>query len=326
MQTKSFYTLVAAAAIALVAAVWLGRSNQPASEGNVQNTSLLPGLREERNATAAVTSTGRPDQSLARFKRSADGWRIAEKSDFPADVAKLRELLFKLADANVIEAKTANPARYTELGVEDPASAKCDAPAPSAGATDKANAQKKCLEGKGVLVTLGGLKAPIKLIVGLYNGGGGGGTFVRRAGEARSLLVAGNLAIDRNPAAWMRHEVADIDAARIKEVRLTGLDGKTLRVFKEQSVDASFKVADVPVGRMLASDFVANSLGSGLSSLRADDVAAAKDVPAPDKAFKVHYLAFGGLAVDVTAWEADGKNLIQLAASNDAAQLDADVA
>jgi hypothetical protein len=341
MHAKSFYALVAAAAVALGAALWISRSNQPSSESNLQNTPLLPGLRDELNSIDAVTFVGAGNQAIASFKRAPDGWHIAEKSGFPADVSKLRELLLKLADANVIEAKTANPARYAELGVEDPAGAKCDAPAPN---TDAATTQKKCIESKGVLVTLGGLKTPLRLIVGLYNGGGGGGTFVRRDGEARSLLVAGNLAIDRNAAAWVRHEIVDIDSARIKEVRLTGLDGKTLRVYKEQSTDASFKVADVPAGRALASDFVANSLGSGLSSLRADDVAAAKDMPAPpdalarvmnpngrivDKtassAFKVHYLAFGGLAFDVIAWDADGKNLIQLVASNDAAQLDSDI-
>ncbi len=326
MNTKNFYALVAAAVVALGAALWVSRSNQPSSEANPQNAPLLPGLRDELNAVDALTFTGAGNQAIASFKRDADGWHVAEKSGFPADVSKLRELLLKLADASVIEAKTANPARYSELGVEDPASVKCEPPTATADAADQANAQKKCLEGKGVLVTLGGLKMPIRLIVGLYNGGGGGGTFVRRDGEARSLLVAGNLAIDRNAASWIRHELVDIDAARIKEVRLTGLDGKTLRVYKEQSVEASFKVADVPAGRTLASDFVANSLGSGLSSLRADDVAAAKDLPTSDKAFKVRYLAFGGLAVDVTAWDANGKNLIQLVASNDAAQLDAAIA
>lgn len=342
MQAKSFSMLVAAALIALGAALWVSHTNQPASDS--RNAPLLPGLRDGLNAVDSVTFTGAANQPIASFKRGADGWSIAQKSGFPADVAKLRELLFKLADANVIEAKTANPARYAELGVEDPAGVKCAAPA-NADAAAKADAQKKCLDSNGVLVTLGGLKAPVKLIVGLYNGGGGGGTFVRRDGEARSLLASGNLSIDKNAAAWIRHELIDIDAARIKEVRLTGLDGKTLRVYKEQPADASFKVADVPTGRTLASDFVANSIGSGLSSLRAEDVAAAKDAPPPpdvlaratnaagriaDKhaagAFKVRYLGFGGLVIDVTAWEADGKNLIQLAASNDFAQLDADIA
>ena len=44
-----------------------------------------------------------------------------------------------------------------------------------------------------MLVSLDGLKQPVKLIVGNYNGAGGGGTFVRRDGEAQSLLVKGNL-------------------------------------------------------------------------------------------------------------------------------------
>jgi hypothetical protein len=63
-----------------------------------------------------------------------------------------------------------------------------------------------------------------------------------------------------------------------------------------------------------------------LSNLRADDVAAMKDAPAPDKVYKAHYFGFDGLIVDVTAWEADGKSRAQFAASVDAAQLDAGIA
>ena len=237
-------------------------------------------------------------------------------------MAKLREYLYKLADAKVLDAKTANPKRYAELGVED------------AGAADA----------KSILVTLGGLKQPFKLIVGLYNGQGGGGTFVRRDGDAQSLLASGNLLVEKDAAAWIRHDVIDVDSAKIKEVRLTGLDGKTLRIYKDQASDDNFKVADVPKGRELVSDFVANGLGSGLSNLRADDVAAAKDVPAPEDvlarvqnsagrivdqtaaaAYKARYLAFDGIVVDVIAWEKEGKSRAQFAVSTDAAQLDAAV-
>ncbi len=111
---------------------------------------------------------------------------------------------------------------------------------------------------------------------------------------------------------------------------LTNPDGKVLRIGKDQSVDANFKVADLPKGREPATDYVANSLGSGLSSLRADDVASAKDLPAPDKVYKAHYLAFGGTAIDVmpsgACRDAAGKDEIQLVAANDAAQLDANIA
>ena len=72
----------------------------------------------------------------------------------------MREFLLKLSDATVLEQKTSNPKLYADLGVED----------------------VKGKDAKGILVTLEGLKQPVKLIVGNFNGGGGGGTFVRRDG------------------------------------------------------------------------------------------------------------------------------------------------
>ena len=303
MNAKTLYALVAAAAVAVVAATWISSANRPAIEGSAQGRPLLPGLRDQVNNVDSIVLSGAGDKVLVTLKRGTDGWHIVEKSSYPADVAKLREFLLKLADATVIEEKTANPKHYADLGVDD-ISGK---------------------DAKGVQVAIGGLKQPLKFILGLYNGAGGGGTFVRRDGEAQSLLASGNLLAEKSPAGWLKHDLVDIDAGRIKEVVLTNLEGKVLRVAKAQSADANFLVTDVPKGRELASDYVANSLGSGLANLRVDDVAAAHDLAAPDKVYKVHYLAFGGTVVDVKAWDADGKNALQLVASNDAAQLDADI-
>jgi hypothetical protein len=303
MNTKTLSALAAAAVIALGAAIWINTANAPASEESAKDKPLLPGLRDELNKVDGFALSGAGGKPLLTLKRNGDDWRVAERADYPADMNKLREYLYKLADAKVLDTKTSNPKRYAELGVEDPID-------PNA---------------KSMQVALDGLKEIPKLIVGLYNGQGGGGTFVRREGEAQSLLVSGNLLAEKDPAAWIRHDLLDVDAAKIKEIRLTGLDGKTLRVYKDQASDGNFKIADLPKGREPASDFVANGLGSALSSLRADDVAAAKDAPAPDKVYKAHYLGFDGIVVDVTAWEAGGKPHVQFAASSDTAQLDAGI-
>jgi len=325
MNAKTLSTLAVAAVVALGAAIWINWANAPVSEESAKDKPLLPGLSNALNQVDTFALSGAAGKPLVTLKRSGDGWQVAERSNYPADLGKLREYLYKLADAKVLDTKTANPKRYADLGVEDPID-------PNA---------------KSLLVTLGGLKEAPRLILGLYNGQGGGGTFVRREGEAQSLLASGNLLAEKDPAAWIRHDLIDVDAAKIKSVELTGLDGKILRVYKDQASDSNFKIADVPKGREPASDFVANSLGTGLSNLRADDVAAAKDKPAPSPdevlarvknsagrivdqtvraTYKAHYLGFDGLVVDVTAWEADGKSRAQFAASIDAAQLDAGIA
>jgi hypothetical protein len=304
MNAKTLSALAAAAVVALVAAIWINSANAPMSEESAKDKPLLPGLRDELNKVDGFVLSGAGGKPLVTLKRSGDGWQVGERANYPADVGKLREYLYKLADAKVLDTKTSSPKRYAELGVEDPID-------PSA---------------KSVLVTLGGLKDAPKLIIGLYNGQGGGGTFVRREGEAQSLLASGTLLAEKDPGVWIRKDVIDIDAVKVKEVSLVGAEGKALRVYKEQPGDANFKIADLPKGREPASDFVANGMGSGLSNLRADDVAAAKDAPAPEKTFKARYVSFDGRVVEVTAWEASGKSRAQFAVSSDAALVDADIA
>jgi hypothetical protein len=295
MNAKTLYALIAAAFVALIAAWWINSSHAPVSESAERSKSLLPGLRERLNDITAITLTGADNQVVATFKHGSDGWSIEQKAGYPADVPKLREFLLKLADATVLETKTSNPKLYADLGVED----------------------VKGKDAKGILVSLEGLKEPVRLIVGNYNGGGGGGTFVRREGEAQTLLVKGNLAVEKTVGGWEKHELTDIAANRLKQVTIANPDGKTLKVYKDQPGDANFKVADVPKGREVSSEFVANAVGATLSGLRSEDVFAAKEMPPPDKVYKANYAAFDGLNVGLVAWVKDGKDYAQLTASLD---------
>ena len=295
MNVKTLYALIAAAVVALLAAWWISSRHAPVSEPAEQNKVLLPGLRERLNDITAITLTSADNQVLATLKHGSEGWSIEQRSGYPADLPKLREFLLKLADATVLEQKTSNPKLYADLGVED----------------------VKGKDAKGILVSLEGLKQPVKLIVGNYNGGGGGGTFVRREGEAQTLLVKGNISVEKTVAGWERHDLTDIAANRLKQVTITNPEGKTLKVYKEQPGDANFKVADVPKGREVSSDFVANAVGATLSGLRSEDVFPAKEMPPPDKVYKANYAAFDGLNVGMVAWVKDGKDYAQLTASLD---------
>jgi hypothetical protein len=301
MNAKTLYILAGVAALALAAAVAINVSNRPESDVSEQATALLPQLHDHVNDVSAITLTGADNKVLATLKRGSDGWNVAEKSGYPADLAKIREFLLKLDAATIVEAKTSNPRLYADLGVND--------------VKDK--------DAKGMLVELSGLAQPVRIIVGNFNGAGGGGTFVRRDGEAQSLLVKGNISVTKNIADWEKRDLADIASSRLKTVALTGPDGKVLKVSKEQPGDANFKVADVPKGRETSSEFAANSLGSTLAALKADDALAAKEAAPGDKVYKAEYLTFDGLAVDIAAWDKDGKDYAQLSAKLDSAAADA---
>lgn len=303
MTAKTLYALIVAALLALIVAVAINSSKKPLSDTAAQAKPLLPELRDHVNDVNAITLTGAEGKVLTTLKRGDGGWTVPERSNYPADLAKVRELLLKLNDATLVEQKTANKDRYADLGVGD----------------------VKEKDAKGVLVEVSGLAQPVRLIVGNYNGAGGGGTFVRRDGDAQSWLAKGNLTLDKAAANWLKRDLSDIASSRLKEIALTGPDGRTLKASKEQSTDTNFKLADVPKGREPSSEFVANALSSALSGLRADDALAAKDAAPGDKVYKAHYAAFDGLQVDATAWEKDGKDYAQFVARLDQARADAQI-
>jgi hypothetical protein len=304
MNAKTLYTLIAVAVLALIAAFAINRANRPESDVADQAKPLLPQLHGHVNDVSAITLTGADNKVLATLKRGSDGWSVAEKSGYPADLAKVREFLLKLDAATLLEVKTSNPKHYADLGVAD--------------VNDK--------DAKGILVDIAGLAQPLKLIVGNFNGAGGGGTFVRMQGQEQSWLAKGNLSIAKTIADWEKRDLADIAANRLKAVTLTNPDGKVLKVYKEQSGDSNFKIADVPKGRETSSEFAANGLGSTLAGLKADDVFAAKDAAPADKVYKGEYATFDGLVIDAVGWSKDGKDYAQFTARFDAAGADAQIA
>ena len=302
MKTKTLYILIGAAIVAIVIAFAMNRSSAPKVDVADHAQPIVPGLKEHLNDVTGLTFVGAGDKTLVTLRRDKDGWVIAEKSNYPVDLVKLREYLLKLAQATVLEEKTSNPKRYAELGVDD----------------------VKDASAAGVRIDIAGLAQPTKLIVGNFNGAGGGGTFVRKDGDAQRWLGAGNLTGAKNISDWEKRDLADIAASRISSVTLTSADGKTWKAFKQQAGDANLQVADVPKGREVSSDYAANSVGTVLSNLRADDAMPAKDAE-PEKAAKVHYVTFDGLTIDATTWQKDNKDYAQFAASLDTAAANAEI-
>ena len=236
---------------------------------------------------------GADNRPIATLTRGAAGWSIAEKGGFAADTGKLREFLLKLADAKLIEQKTANKDKYATLGVEDVA--------------DK--------DAKGVEVALGGLAQPVKLIVGNTNAHGG--TFVRRADETQSWLASGNISVDKKAENWLRKDLVDVAANRVESVSITRPDGKTVHISKQDESDANLKLADVP--KAARPDRVHAEWA------RVDARGPALRRRGPGAGRRAHRQAADGAAtrrsmgfiVNVVAWEKDGKDYAQLTATTD---------
>lgn len=296
MNRKTLMIVGALTAVALVAAVAVQRGNKPASEFTARAGALLPELAPELDSLGKLRLSGAAGADIVTLERSDKGWVVANRGGYPADAAKLREFVLTLADAKTIEAKTSNPERYPDLGVEDVTAA----------------------DAKGVLVELEGLSKPARFIVGHINGGGGGGTFVRRADEQQTWLTGATLNIERGVADWIARDLADLPSSQIRSVSIDKA-GKTLRVEKSTTGDGNFVIADLPKGRVASSEYAANGLASMLAGLRVDDVLDSSSAEPPSDAIKARYTLFDGTVISATAWTVDGRHLARFAANLDEA-------
>jgi hypothetical protein len=293
MNAKRLMLLVAAALIALGIAIALRTAHNAPEENAQQDRPLLPALRDHLNDVSAITVTGAGGKVVATLSRGKDGWTIAERSGYPADLTPIRAFLVKLGRATLIEPKTTNPQRYRDIGVGD--------------VKDK--------DAKGVLVDIAGLASPTRLIVGEYSAPAQG-TFVRLDGEAQSWLASGDLSVPKTVSDWEKRDVVDIAADRVASVTLNPPEGRALKLSRQHPGDAAFSVADLPAGRQLDQG-MASTVAATLSALRIDDAFPAKDVPAPERAHQASFATFDGVIVQAVAWTKDGKDYVQFRAALD---------
>lgn len=285
-----------AALVALGAAFAIQNAREPsrADADAVISDWLLPELHGHVNEVDRLVLSGGGGEPIATIERGTDGWTVANKGGYPADLGALREFLLHLADAKPVEAKTANRERYAALDVGDPASDK---------------------DAKGVLVEIGGLAAPVRLIIG--KAAAHGGTYVRRAEEAQAWLASGSLVPKRKASDWLRRDLVDIAADRIAAVTIEHPDTPVVELAKEAEGDRDFQLADVPEGREAAADYTLNAPASLVSGLRLEDVLPAADAPPGEDAIQARLVAFDGLAIDVVAWEEGDAHRARFRASVD---------
>ncbi len=304
MNRRRFSLLLAAlAALAVLAGIAL-YGERP---GSRDSPLLQPGLKAQLNDIGRIVITGKGNATIATLEKGAGIWTVAERNNYSADVARIRKNLLALADARIVEEKTSNPEFYDRLGVQDPAS-------------DTAS---------GVQLALTGGKTPVTVIVGQSPPGTPDFTYVRRAGEAKSWLVAAQFDLAKTSGEWLDRLVTDIPAARIQSVTITHPGGEALRISHtgEQKTDGltEFQVEDLPPGRQLSYAGVANGVAAGLAELQLEDVTTREVLgDNPGKPVVARFVTTDGLVVEASAWRLpDGTRLTFIASGKGDAEKEA---
>ena len=246
-MTPRTVTVLAAALVVLGAVALLAQYDpQPPAPGGGL---LLPDLGEDLDLINQVSVVGAGSEPVATLVRGEDGsWSVAEKDGFPADVEKVRQTLIGLAEARIVEPKTANPDFYDRLGVED--------------VDDEAAG--------GVAIMLTGADLPVNVIVGDTEGASQ--VYVREVDQAQSFLVDRNPDVGNETTDWLDTEILAIPGSRMARVTVNHPDGELVIASKTDSEQSNFDVEGIPPGRELQYASVANVMGNVLSNLNLQDV------------------------------------------------------
>ena len=215
--------------------------------GSDEATTVLPGLDNALNELTQLTIRTAGNRTVTTLMRGAEQWTVAERGNYPADVGKIRQNLIALANATIVEQKTADPALYSRLGVEDIAN-------------DDAT---------GVELEIDGPNGSYRIIIG-KTGVRGDQAYARIPGAAGSLLIATKLDLGEEPTDWLDRAIIDIPSSDILRVTTIHPDGETVRI---RNIDPDgFVPVDLPADVKAIDTGVANSIGSVLTDLRLVDV------------------------------------------------------
>jgi hypothetical protein len=291
MSHRRFIALTVAALLAISVALYLSsqRNLQRDSHGGL----LLPSLASELNSVTALSVRRGGATPSVTVHLQAGKWTVAERADYPADVAKLRKLLLSLGDAKIVEQKTSNPASFPVIGVEDPA---------SAGAT-------------GAEISVVAHDGTHGVIIGKPVGEG---NFARRSGENTSYSVEPGISFEAEPRYWIDSRLLDIKATDIQSIELKPAAGPSYTVHRTEAGKGDFVLDGAPSGRKAAESATLAPSATTLSGLTADDVSPAAGIDF-SKATVATVTLTGGNVITITGTTVGDKHWVSVLASKDAA-------
>ena len=284
-------TLGLLAAVALIAGLWLAlhrSSDQGALDGGAVFTDLTPAIGD-----IGEIRLSKGDGSRTTLRKDAGSWSVVERH-YPADPARVRELVLGLTNLKIIEQKTSEPSSYPKLGVEP---------------TDTPTAA-------GTLVEVVAGPKTWSLIVG--KNADGRGVYVRKPKDAGSVLAEPAVSADPDQKRWLDRKLVDVAGAGVHQVSVQPSGGPAYLLTRATRADADLTLSPVPAGRKVASSMVVDGQAEALTAFNFDDVRALPD-PAPAATDHATWKLFDGQVLEFSGHKEGDKAFITVNASRDPA-------
>ena len=122
MQTRSLILLASATVVLVAIAIVVLASGDRGVSRAAPGQPAFPALAAKLGDVASVTVSR--NGTTMTLIRDGDSWLVAEKGNYPANAAKISQIVRAMADLTLVEPKTQKPDLYPRLEVEDPGNGK----------------------------------------------------------------------------------------------------------------------------------------------------------------------------------------------------------
>ncbi len=257
MTPKTFTTLAITAAGSLLLAAFVHTRADSWAPGTADGAKLIPSLQRDMGRIATITL--RQGAQTLTLERTGDAWSLKDRGGYPVQGERVRALLLRLADAALVDRKTRNPERYPLLELED------------ATAKDAKSRQLVIADDKG--------RAIADLIVGKRSveqfAAGKGGTYIRKPGDRDTWLVSTEIDVNPTVNQWVDTTVFEAEIAKVKRVEVDLGGSEKVIVERETGKPANkdaYKLAGMPEGKKLKSDYTLEDLVNAFARVEMEDV------------------------------------------------------
>lgn len=229
MNVKQIGALVVVTAVAVGGAAWSLRAGPQGFATDRRGEIVFPALVQRANDVASISV--RDYERSFTIERRADGFYNKE-SGYPVKADAYRDLVAGVATLAFEETKTADPARYGDLGLAEPGAA------PETVGRDVTLRDEK----SNVLahLTVGNRDTTV--------GGARGGAYIRLPDQKQAWLVRGEVRVPMPQTAWFEINLVNIGRDALESLQISG-GGLDEIVARSEKKGDDLALVNVPEGR-----------------------------------------------------------------------------
>lgn len=245
MNKKQLF-LIFGAAVVLLGFVFMGRSGRQAAwQGQAAAEPLLPSFPV--NDVAGLEIVGKTGS--VKLVRKDDGWRVAERFEYPASYSTLKEFMVKISDMKATQNVKVGVSQYGRLNLDEPGK----------GESSGTKVVFYGKDGKALQTLVFGKEHTKKTdeaaqpnpMMGMMGGGGGSwpdGRYLLLPGSNRVVLVNDSFsAVDPDPTRWLEKEFFKV--TDLKDARLMAADQEVWSVARDSKTAELALAGPVPEGK-----------------------------------------------------------------------------